>query len=99
MWKPLLPLLEFLDQYHGYIAGFAALGAVLLLNQLIFRRRWTSYPTLDEYLAAHPGCDTTEGVVCNRCRQTVSGAGVIGTGRIYRCTWCDTELYRADRIG
>ena len=99
MWKPLSPLLEFLDQYHGFIVGFAGLAAVLLLNQLIYRCRWRSYPTLKEYLAAHPGCDTTKGIVCSRCRQRAPGAGVIGTGRIYCCTWCETELYRIDQIG
>src|SRR5215471_4469270 len=99
MWKPFLPLLELLDQYHGWIVGFAALGTVLLFNQVIFRRSWTSYPTLDEYLAAHPACDTTEGVVCSRCGQRALGGGVIGAGRIYRCSWCDTELYRIDKVG
>jgi hypothetical protein len=99
MWKSLSPLLEFLDQYHGLILGFAALAAVVLLNQLIYRRRWKIYPTLDEYLATHPGCDTTEGIVCSRCRRRALGAEVISTGRIYRCAWCETELYRIDRIG
>jgi hypothetical protein len=46
MWKPLSPLVELLDQYHGYIIGFAAVAAVLLLNQLIYRRCWKSYPPL-----------------------------------------------------
>lgn len=99
MWKPLSPLVETIDQYHGYIIGFAALAAILLLNQLIYRRSWTSYPTVDEYLRAHPGCDTMKGIVCSKCWQRASGGPVIGAGRLYRCAWCDTELYRIDRIG
>ena len=98
MWHPLSPVLEFLDQYHGLIIGFAGLAAVLLLNQLIFRHRWKSYPTLDEYLAAHPGCETAAGIVCSRCGQRASGMGVMGTGRLYMCTRCETELYRVDQM-
>ncbi|CCE11487.1 hypothetical protein BRAS3843_700001 [Bradyrhizobium sp. STM 3843] len=99
MWKPLSPVLEFLDRYHGWIVGFAALAAVLLLNQLIYRRRWKSYPTLEQYLATHPGCHEAEGVVCSRCRRKALGARVINAGRIYRCAWCETELYRIDKTG
>lgn len=44
MWNAIAPLLEFVDRYQGLIIGFAALAAVLLLNQLIYRRGWTSYP-------------------------------------------------------
>src|SRR5215813_188075 len=99
MWNPFSPVLGFLEQYHGLIVGFAALAVVLLLNQLIFRHRWKSYPTLEEYLASHPACDTADGIVCSRCRQRALGGGVIGAGRIYRCSWCDTELYRVDQIG
>jgi hypothetical protein len=99
MWKSLSGLVELPDQYHGYVVGFAALVAVLLFNQLVYRRCWKSYPTLEEYLTAHPGCDTTGGIVCSRCRQRAAGGAVMGTGRIYRCTWCDTELYRIDRVG
>lgn len=97
MWKPVLPLLEFWDRYHGLIIGFAALGAVLLFNQWIYRRRWKSYPSLDDYLAAHPGCRTSDGVVCNACRRKALVAPVPSRGRIYRCGWCDSELYRIDR--
>ena len=38
MWKSFSPFVEILDQYHGYILGFAALAAVLLFNQLVYRR-------------------------------------------------------------
>jgi hypothetical protein len=94
MWKSLL---AFLDQYHGLIIGFAVLAAVLFLNQLIYRRRWTSYPTREQYLAAHPGCDTVDGIVCDTCRRKAMVGPVPSMGRIYRCGWCDTELYRIDR--
>ena len=99
MWTSLSSLLEFVDRYHGYVVGFGALAAVLLINQLIFRRRWSSYPTREQYLAAYPGCATMDGVVCNACGQRAAGGGVIGAGRIYRCSWCDTELYRVDQNG
>jgi hypothetical protein len=46
-----------LGPYTGYIVGGTGLAAVLLLNQLIFRQRWKSYPTLAQYLAAHPECN------------------------------------------
>lgn len=97
MWNPALPLLEFWDQYHGLIIGFAALGAVLLVDQWIYRRSWKSCPSLDDYLAAHPGCRTPDGVVCNACPSKALVAPVARMGRIYRCGWCDTELYRIDR--
>ena len=90
---------ESLGSYQGYILGFLALGAVLLLNQLIFRRRWHSYPTREEYLAAYPHCDTASGVTCKCCGQTALGGGVVGAGRIYRCSWCEIELFRVDRTG
>ena len=99
MWNVLSPLVQFLDQSRGYIIGFAALAAVLLVNQFIYRRYWKSYPTLEEYLAAHPGCSTTAGIVCSRCGQRAAGMGVIGAGRIYNCTRCETELYRIDEVG
>jgi len=96
MSTPLMPLLEFFDQYHGLFIGFAALGAVVLFNQLMHARNWKSYPTLQQYLAAHPGCDTAGGVVCNTCRGKAMGMTVPGSGRIYSCAWCETELYRVD---
>jgi hypothetical protein len=60
MWKPILSLVDFVDRYHGLIIGVAALALVLLINQLICRRRWTSYPSREDDLAAHPGCATTD---------------------------------------
>ena len=96
MWNPLLPLLEVLDRYHGLLIGIAALGAVLLANLLVYRRGWKSYPTLKQYLAAHPGCETPDGVVCDICRRKAMGLNVPGSGRIFRCAWCETELYRVD---
>ncbi|MDD1519564.1 hypothetical protein DCG74_07385 [Bradyrhizobium sp. WBAH42] len=87
----------FWDQYHGLIIGFAALALVLLFNQFASRRRWTSYPSREDYLAAHPGCATAEGVVCATCRRKALVAPVAGRGRIYRCGWCDSELYRVDK--
>lgn len=93
MWNSLL---VFWDQYHGLIIGFGALGLVLLFNQLVYRRYWTSYPTREAYLAAHPGCGTVDGVVCATCRRKSAGMTVPHSGRIYRCTWCDTDLYRVD---
>ncbi|WP_439364831.1 hypothetical protein ACNJYD_36575 [Bradyrhizobium sp. DASA03005] len=94
MWNSLL---LFWDQYHGLIIGFAALALVLLFNQFAYRRRWTSYPSREDYLAAHPGCATAEGVVCVTCRRKALVAPVAGRGRIYRCGWCDSELYRVDK--
>ena len=35
-----------LGAYGGYVIGAGALAAVLLLNQVMFRHRWKSYPTL-----------------------------------------------------
>lgn len=94
MWNSLL---GFWDQYHGLIIGFAVLALVLLANQLIYRRFWTSYPTREAYLAAHPGCETADGIVCATCRQKALEGPVAGRGRIYRCGWCETELYRVDK--
>jgi len=92
-----ISLLAFWDQYHGLIIGFAVLALVLFINQLIYRRGWKSYPTREEYVAAHPGSATTAGVVCAKCRQKAAGMAVANAGRIYRCTWCETELYRVDK--
>ncbi|MCP3386833.1 MULTISPECIES: hypothetical protein [unclassified Bradyrhizobium] len=95
MWNYLLALL---DQYQGLIIGFAVLALVLLANLLIYRRNWTSYPTRAAYLAAHPGCDTADGIVCAKCRQKAASMAVPPVGRLYRCTWCDAELYRVDSV-
>ncbi len=92
MWNSLLALL---DQYHGLIIGFAVLALVLFANQLIFRRFWTSYPTREAYLAAHPGCDTADGIVCANAARRRRAWRVPVRGRIYRCTWCETELCSA----
>ncbi|WP_027521443.1 hypothetical protein [Bradyrhizobium sp. Ec3.3] len=94
MWNSLL---AFWDQYHGLIIGFAVLALVLFVNQFIFRRGWKSYPAREQYVAAHPGSATAGGVVCAKCRQKAAGMAVASAGRIYRCTWCETELYRVDR--
>ena len=83
--------------YIGFVIGAAALGAVLVLNQVIYRWQWKAYPTLARYLAAHPECDKPQSVVCDHCGTGAAGMGVSGRGRIYRCTWCETELYRVDR--
>ncbi|SFN79316.1 hypothetical protein SAMN05216330_101577 [Bradyrhizobium sp. Ghvi] len=94
MWNSLF---AFWDQYHGLIIGFGVLGLVLLFNQFIYRRYWTSYPTREAYIAAHPGCHTADGIVCATCGQKALTGPVAGKGRIYRCDWCDNELYRVDR--
>ena len=73
MWNSLLVLL---DQYQGLIIGFSVLALVLLANLLIYRRNWTSYPTREAYLAAHPGCDTADGIVCAKCRQKAASMAV-----------------------
>jgi hypothetical protein len=90
-------LRELVEPYSGYIIGAGALAAILLLNQMIFRHRWKSYPTLAQYLAAHPRCNGAEGVVCDRCGTKAARAGVSGRGDVYRCSWCDVELFRIDR--
>jgi hypothetical protein len=82
----------------GYIVGFGALGAVLLLNQWIFQRRWKSYPTAEQYLAAHPGCRKAGDIVCHRCNGKALSLAVRGRGRLYRCAFCEDELYRVDGV-
>ncbi|WP_426411081.1 hypothetical protein [Bradyrhizobium ganzhouense] len=97
MWKPFLPLVDFIDRYQGLIIGFAVLGFFLLLNQVIYRLFWTSYPSREDYLAAHPGCASADGVLCATCGQKAVSMAVRGSGRMFRCTWCDAELFRVDR--
>ena len=99
MGRMLSSIYTILDQYGGLILGFAVLAAVLLLNQALFRRRWTSYPTREQYLAAHPECAKAGAIACHRCGQPATAAGVVGAGRIYRCAWCERELFRVDRGG
>jgi len=84
-------------QLAGYIIGFGVLAGVLLLNQWIFRRRWTSYPTAEAYLAAHPQARQGGGIVCHQCRGKPASMAVGDKGRLYRCAFCETELYRVDR--
>jgi hypothetical protein len=69
-----------------------------LLNQWTFRSRWKSYPTQAEYLATHPHSNRAGGVVCHDCGTTALRAGVSGRGGLYRCSWCETELFRIDRV-
>ena len=97
MWKSILPLVDFVDRYQGLIIGFAFLAVFLLLNQVIYRLFWTSYPTREDYLAAHPGCVSAGGILCATCGQKAASMAVRGSGRVFRCTWCDTELCRVDR--
>lgn len=85
--------------FTGYAVGIGGLAAILFLNQLIFRRRWTSYPTAAEYLSAHPGCRKAGDIVCHRCGKKPARMGVSGRGSLYRCTWCEDELFRVDRDG
>jgi hypothetical protein len=83
-------------QLTGYIVGFGALAAVLLLNRWFFRRRWKSYPTATEYLAAHPGARKAGEIVCHRCDGKPMSLAVGDKGRLYRCAFCEIELYRVD---
>jgi hypothetical protein len=83
--------------WTGYIVGFGALSGVLLLNQWIFQRRWKSYPTAEQYLAAHPGSRKGGDIVCHQCKGEASSLAVRGRDRLYRCAFCETELYRVDR--
>ena len=99
MADSVLDFKDILGPYTGYVVGGAGLAAVLLLNQLIYRYRWKSYPTEIQYLAAHPECKKADGAVCNRCGRKPARLGVSGRGHIYRCTWCEDELYRIDRNG
>lgn len=95
MLDPVARLADFLDPYWGIMIGVAVLAGVLLLNQLIFRHRWKSYQTRAQYLAANP----TGEDACNTCGQKPARLRVSGRGYIYRCTWCETELYRVDGVG
>ena len=56
----------------------------------------TSYPTLAQYSADHPDCIRGGGVVCHKCGTKAARAGVSGRGDIYRCSWCEDELFRID---
>lgn len=87
-----------LGAYSGYVIAAGAPAAVLLLNQVIFHHRWKSYPTLAQYSAAHPNCIRAEGVVCHGCGTKGARADVSGRGDIYRCSWCETELFRIDKV-
>lgn len=81
----------------GYIVGFGALAAVVLLNQWIFSRRWKSYPTAEQYQSAHPASRKAGEIVCHQCGGKPASLTVGGRGRLYRCAFCETELYRVDR--
>jgi hypothetical protein len=85
-----------LGPYGGYLIAAGTFGAILLLNQLIFRHCWESYPTLAQYSADHPDCIRGGGVVCDKCGTKAARAGVSGRGDIYRCSWCEDELFRID---
>lgn len=89
-------MMDLIGPYKGLIIGFCALAAVLLLNLLIYRQRWKSYPTQAQYLAANPNCHKAGGITCHRCGQKPAQLGVGGRGKIYRCSWCETELFRID---
>ncbi|HEY4031270.1 MAG TPA: hypothetical protein VGM25_13050 [Caulobacteraceae bacterium] len=86
-------------QITGYILGFGVLAAVLLLNRWVFRRNWRSYPTAAEYLAAHPGARNAGEIVCHTCKGKPASLGLRDKDRLYRCAFCETELYRVDLEG
>ena len=90
-------LLDGIGPYKGIILGILVLAAVLLLNQLIYRRRWKSYPSRAQYLAAHPECNKADGTTCYRCGAKSLHLGVRGRGQVHRCSWCEIDLYRIDR--
>jgi hypothetical protein len=89
-------LLEPLRAYSGYILSAGVFGAILFINQLTFRARWETYPTQAEYLTAHPHSNRIGGIVCHDCGTKALRGGVSGKGSIYRCSWCETELFRVD---
>lgn len=89
--------LAFLGPYRGYLIGAALLGAVLWLNFAIFRARWARYPSLPEYLAAHPGSQGSGGVLCHRCGSKPKSLRVSGRGELRMCPFCERPLYRIDR--
>lgn len=82
--------------FWGYVIGAAALGGVLLFNQFIFRRRWTSYPTEEQYRSDHPESRMGRRTVCHKCKKQPARMAVAGRGYLYRCTGCEDERYRAD---
>jgi hypothetical protein len=90
-------ILDGLAPYQGIILGVLFLAAVLFLNQVIYRRRWKSYPTRAQYLAAHPECNKADGTSCHRCGTKSLHLGVRGKGQLHRCSWCEIDLYRIDR--
>lgn len=87
---------DLIAPYWGLIIGLAFVAAVFALNLLVYRHRWQSYPTMAHYLAQHPDCNKAGGVTCNRCGQKAAALRVGSRGHIYRCTWCDVDLYRID---
>ena len=89
--------LESFRPYIGYIVAFAGLASILLVNQLIYKSRWKNYPTRQQYLAANPGCYRADGILCNRCDRPVLPIRVSGKGIVFRCSWCEDELFRVDK--
>lgn len=60
--------------------------------------RWRSIPTLKDYLAANPQCQTPRGIKCLVCNSgSIKNWGLTEANdkdRVFICNHCGTQLYR-----
>lgn len=76
-----------------------ALALFWAMDYYLDKRKWRTWPTLDEYLARHPAMRTT-GVACEKCGgKNISSHQALKQAaefRLHRCDTCSTWLYRND---
>jgi len=82
--------------------AFIAIVGTAAYAHLRARLYWKSKPTLSQYLAKNPSCQTDDkGIRCNACGSgSLKNWGIGGPAdirRLFICNHCGSELYRTDQ--
>lgn len=88
-------------------SAIAWLVLLLLATYLLYRHftrpTWKDLPTLRQYLAAFPRCQTRRGISCRVCNSgSIRNWGwksIDDARRLFICNHCGLTLYRNDLDG
>ncbi len=83
----------------GFSLFAAAIIAAVAYGFISQHLRWRARPTMEQYVAEHPGCKTSNGVKCATCGSgSIKNWGVSSpndTRRLFICNHCGQNLYRS----
>lgn len=71
---------------------------VVIIGEVRDKKKWKSWPSVEQYLLANPSCNSGNGIKCCYCGSkniwNLSWTSRTDRLRIHRCNQCSKYLYR-----